>query len=427
MAWARQTTGPLAREKEHDAPRHKAMVSSNSRLHRIGPTADGSLGKRRPRTECTVEWRCKTLTRRMDQGKVTMMQSTSKLLYVGCLVGLLLLVPRSADAGSHRVTVRGDQILLDGEPVKIIGLRCSNALVSDATTDDLIAALDLYRSYGVNTISVFVMGSRFGDVKGFLPDSSLNPVYRDRLERILRAMDQRGMITIVGCLYWSVSTAKRDLSEWTQEDADRAIANTARWLGENEFTQVILDPDNEGMAGREKGWRVESMIRAAKAANPGLIVANNTKQNPSNEDLNMHFGGKEKGKPWFDSEATPGNAPGNYWGSYSKQTYAGQNEFYNYSRIGRYTAEMKQHQLDRTREQLTQFNGYVLASTWIQCGPGGGIQGPFSKPGGRSNLGSEDDQQAVWNTDIDAIHPDAGILWWLEFIRDSISAPQRLE
>ena len=67
-------------------------------------------------------------------------------------------------------------------------------------------------------------------------------------------------------------------------------------------------------------------------------------------------------------------------------------------------------------------HGYVLASTWIQCGPGGGIQGPFSKPGGRSNLGSEDDEQAAWNTNIDAIHPDAGILWWLEFVRDSISA-----
>ncbi len=81
-------------------------------------------------------------------------------------ISLLVLVPRCAHAGSTRLAVSGSQILLDGRPIKIIGLRCSNALISDVTTDDLIAALDRYRSYGVNTVSVFLMGSRFGNVKG---------------------------------------------------------------------------------------------------------------------------------------------------------------------------------------------------------------------------------------------------------------------
>ena len=75
----------------------------------------------------------------------------------------------------HRLTVSGSEILLDGQETKILGLRCSNALMSDRSTDDLINALDLYRAYGLNTVSVFLIGSRCGDVKGFLPDGSLNP------------------------------------------------------------------------------------------------------------------------------------------------------------------------------------------------------------------------------------------------------------
>lgn len=324
----------------------------------------------------------------------------------------------AASTGVTRVSVQEDQILLDDRPVKVIGLRCSNSLISDRTTDDLIGSLELYQSSGVNTVSVFVMGSRFGDVQGYLPDGSLAPDYRDRLERILEATDRRGMMMIVGCLYWSTSRAKEKLTDWTQRDADRAIANTARWLKQKGFKHVILDPDNEGMAVREMNWSVESLIQSAKAANSDLVVANNTKQNPSNEDLNMHFGSPEAGKPWFDSEATPKNAPGNYWGSYSKQTHQKDSSFHNYSRIGRYTSEMKQEQLERTRDEIERFNGYVLASTWLQCGPAQGVDGPFSNPGGHSRLGSEIDTTAAWNRKIDDVHPDAGILWWLEYVRD---------
>ena len=145
-------------------------------------------------------------------------------------------------------------VSIDGEPVKILGLRCSSTLISESTTEDLISSLDTYQSYGLNLVSVFIMGSRFGDVKGYLPDGEMESVYRNRLERILRATEKRQMMMIVGCLYWSTSKAKEDLSHWTQRDADQAIANTARWLGENEFHYVILDPDNEGMATRAMIW-----------------------------------------------------------------------------------------------------------------------------------------------------------------------------
>ena len=54
------------------------------------------------------------------------------------------------------------------------------------------------------------MGSRFGDVKGYNEDGTLNPVYAGRMGRIIEAADRRGMIVLVGCLYWSTSKAKWD-------------------------------------------------------------------------------------------------------------------------------------------------------------------------------------------------------------------------
>ena len=208
------------------------------------------------------------------------MIGTQRILHLSLLFSLFVLVPQCAHAGSTRLAVSGSQLLLNGQPVKIIRLRCSNALISDDTTDDLIAALDRYRSYGVNTVSVFLMGSRFGDVKGYLPDGSLNPVYRERLERFLRATDQRGMIAIVGCLYWSTSKAKEDLSAWTQDNADgsTSVLRTIKerhdiWQTYNgpplardrwESYEVYLFIDNEsvdaGGKGRFRVWRDGKLI-----------------------------------------------------------------------------------------------------------------------------------------------------------------------
>jgi hypothetical protein len=149
------------------------------------------------------------------------------------------------------------------------------------------------------------------------------------------------------------------------------------------------------------------------------MVANNTRQKAGNSDLNIHFGPKEKTKPYLDTEATPRTPFKGYWGEYTKATHQADSSYYNYSRIGMYTAEMKQDQLDKTASAMENYNGYCLASTWLQCGPEEGIGGPFCSPGGHSNLGSGENDNAEWNTNIDPIHEDAGILWWLEFVKEN--------
>lgn len=329
-------------------------------------------------------------------------------------VALTLLSSGNAYPGDYIFSVSGDQVLLNGKAFKVLGLRCSNALISDATTRELIENLPVYRDYGINTVSVFFMGSRFGDVKGYRVDSSLDPIYTERMGRIIEAADHLGMVVLVGCLYWSTSKAKEALAPtWKQGDANRAVANAVRWLIENSYRNVFVDVDNEGMAHDQMGWNIGEMIESAHEVDPSIMVAyNDGDPPPANADLYIHHSPKVKGRPWLESEGTPKNAPGEYWGDFSKETHrTTDGRYYTYSRIGRYTVEMKEDDLRQTDANVREFNGHILASTWLQCPPGEGVGGPFARPGGRSNLEDVDDR-------IDELHPDAGVLWWLEYVKE---------
>ena len=141
----------------------------------------------------------------------------------------------TVSANNYTVSVKGKNILLNGEIVKLLGFRCSNGLISEKKTEELIKNLDIFKAHGLNTMSIFFMGSRFGDVKGYNPDFTLNAVYAARMAKIIKAFDDRGMIVIVGCLYWGTSKAKADLGQWKQKDANLAVYNTVKWLKDNNY------------------------------------------------------------------------------------------------------------------------------------------------------------------------------------------------
>lgn len=294
-------------------------------------------------------------------------------------------------ASDYAFTVSGRKTYLNSREFLVKGLRCSNALVSDTSADQLIRNLDVLTSYGVNTISVYFMGSRFGDVKGYNVDATLNPIYAERMGRIIEAADERGMVVLVGCLYWGGSRSKWE--GWTQVRAEAAVANTVRWLKDNDYRNVFVDIDNEGMAKRASGFDSRGMVIAGKKVDSDCIIATNFRGEPPPEsDLGIHFSKKAPDKPYIESEATPGNAPGGYWGKYSKQT-----GYYNYINIGVYNEAMKRDQIAATARHLDNGHGYMCASTWLQCVP---PYGPNHKPGG------------------DGSKSDPGIRWWLEFLRD---------
>lgn len=309
-------------------------------------------------------------------------------------VVLILLVfgwSQSSMAGDNVFSVNGNKTYLNDNEIIVAGLRCSNALYSKTSTNDLIKYLDQYKSYGVNTVSVFIMGSRYGNIKGYLEDGSLNPKYSKRLAKIIKAADKRGMIVLVGCLYWGGSTAKWET--WTQKDANNAVANTVKWLSDNNFRNVFIDVDNEGMAKRAKGFNTTEMVEVAKEVDSSICIATNFKGLPPKEaDLGIHFSEKDPEKPYIQSEGTPINAPGNYWGKYSKKP-----PLENYINIGVYTFDMKANQIELTQNHFQNGWGYMLASTWLQSVP---PYGPNASPGG------------------DGTMENPGIRWWLEALKE---------
>lgn len=290
-------------------------------------------------------------------------------------------------------SIQGEKTLLAGRPLLMTGLRCSNALLSDATTQDLVDHLPVYADYGCNTVSVYFMGSRFGDVKGYREDGSLDPACAARMGRIIEAAAPRGMVVLVGCLYWSTSKARWD--GWTQKEADAAVANTVRWLKDRAYRNVFVDVDNEGMAHKAKAFDTASMVRAGKAADPACVIATNCREDATAEaDLAIHHSPPVAGKPYAETEGSPPATPGGYWGSYSKK-----DGLYNYINIGVYTEAMKRSQIAATEAHLARGRGYLLASTWLQCPP---PHGPNCRPGG---LGGPD---------------DPGIRWWLEYLKAKV-------
>jgi len=300
------------------------------------------------------------------------------------LISLFFLFNNSF-SGENIFSVKGDKTFLNDKEFLVIGLRCSNALISDKTTNNLVNHLDLYKSYGVNTVSVFFQGSRFGDVKGYNEDASLNPVYSKRMAQIIEACDEREMVVLVGCLYWGTSKGKWE--HWTQEEANAAVANTVKWLSDNDYRNVLVDPDNEGMANRDKGFNIEQMIAAGKNMDPKIVIGyNNHGYPPTNADLALHFAKKPTYMAYIQSEGTMSD----YWGAYSKEKGV-----YNYINIGIYTNGKKKEQLKNTDKHLQNGEGYIFASTWLQCIP------PNNDPGG------------------DGSHCNPGILWWLEHVKEN--------
>ena len=318
-----------------------------------------------------------------------------------CLLLLLLsvfLIQCQSRHPSNIFSVSGDKTYLNGEEILLKGLRVSNALISDAAVKELIVHLDTFAYYGINSFSVYLQGSRFGDIKGYRKDGSLNPVYAGRLKKLISAADQKGFVVLVGCLYWGNSKGKWE--HWTQSEANLAIANTIAWLKEHDLRNVFVDVDNEGMALRDKKFDNRELVLAGKEVDSTYFIATNFKGDPPAEaDLTIHHSFQAPGKPYLETEGSAPKTPGGYWGSYSKQGSQWQNgpDLYQYINIGVYSEEMKKAQIETSFSFLDQGNGYFMASTWLQCVP---PEGPNHRPGG---YGSKD---------------DPGIRWWLEAVKE---------
>ncbi len=118
----------------------------------------------------------------------------------------------------------------------------------DKNTDELIAALPEWYQHGLRAFTVGVQGGMpvfTIDVKDidnnpFGTDGKFDKDYAERLDRIIRAADEIGMVVIVNILYWAQTRALRDgLAIKT------AIKNVAAFLRKGGYTNIIIDIANE--------------------------------------------------------------------------------------------------------------------------------------------------------------------------------------
>lgn len=157
---------------------------------------------------------------------------------------MLPLITTAADppAATREFEVRNDRAYLGGQEVKLWGLRCGNALYSPAVTERHIRNLDNMAAHGINCIGVYIQGSNAGwpnpdgGLNGYEPDGSLKPAVAERLERLVREADSRGMVVMVGLF------SPRKDQEFADEAAvKRAIEETGRFLVERKLRNVFCD------------------------------------------------------------------------------------------------------------------------------------------------------------------------------------------
>jgi hypothetical protein len=275
---------------------------------------------------------------------------------------------------------------LNGQQLIAKGFRCSNALISDQTANDLISSLGTFTSYGINMVTVYVMGSRYGNVPGYRQDASLDPVYADRLGRIIEAADAQGVVVLVGCLYWGTTTAKWD--NWTQQDADNAISNTTSWAKSHNYHNVFFDPDNEGMAivGSKNIKNLAELVQSGKNGDPNAVMASNYGAPPPAADIPIHISQRDPAKPYIETEG------GGIW-VYGSGNYAA-------ASVGVYTAAEEQSRITAAQNEYTGGNGWLLSSMWLQAPP---PLGPHTDFGG--------DGIAM-----------PGVAWWVDWLKGKYGA-----
>jgi len=166
---------------------------------------------------------------------------------------------RTYDQKPYRKEARG----------KLMALRLAQGIFRDewlterpfdpeANTRSLIEELDLYKRHGVLGLSVSlqgedpayqeqtagvtrldgaVLGKSAGTlVSAFQPDGSLKNDWMERLETLLRAADERGLIVVVIYFYQGQDEVFED-----QQAILNAARNATQWLIEKDFRNVIID------------------------------------------------------------------------------------------------------------------------------------------------------------------------------------------
>lgn len=179
------------------------------------------------------------------------------------------------------ISIHGEQFFIDGKPTyagreyrgyRIEGLLLNSRMVQ-ATFDDenpetvgmwaypdagswdpernvqeFLEMLPIYREHGILALTLNLQGgSPEGYSKeqpwhnsGFTEQGELKPDYLDRLARILKRMDELGMVAIVGLFYFGQDERLAD-----EVAVKRGVENAVNWLLDQNYDHILLEINNE--------------------------------------------------------------------------------------------------------------------------------------------------------------------------------------
>jgi hypothetical protein len=119
---------------------------------------------------------------------------------------------------------------------------------AERNTNEFIAALPTYRQYGLLGVTVnFQGGSPEGYSQeqpwinnAYYTDGSFKPNYLDRMRRVIAALDENGLVAILGIFYFG-----QDQHLMDEAAVQRAVDNTIHWVFDQGFENVLIEVNNE--------------------------------------------------------------------------------------------------------------------------------------------------------------------------------------
>ena len=169
------------------------------------------------------------------------MQQRTLLPFAFIFLGIL----HSTISAGNLLTVEGDRFHLNGKPYNMWGIRVASASQNQDLTDKLIANLDDYKSYGVNTVTVFVQGSSGGFSDPFSPDGkNIDAGHLTRIRQIIKACDKRRMVAIIGIFY---QRTMANYDNTRRLDSSSAVVEAVRTVTRalKDYDDIIINIANE--------------------------------------------------------------------------------------------------------------------------------------------------------------------------------------
>ena len=128
---------------------------------------------------------------------------------------------------------------------------------------EFVEALPTYYEYGLRAVTINLQcGNPIGYspehpqiVSAYHEDGSLKDAWLERLQQVLDAADEVGMVIILGLFYQGQDNRLQD-----EQAVKQGVENVIDWLLANEYTNVLIELNNECNALPSMGWGYDHTI-----------------------------------------------------------------------------------------------------------------------------------------------------------------------